>query len=131
MGLTPRQILGVWEEKLGPVDPAKREEFLERPEIERIREAPQHLIIEAIGRHRRLLKIRDHVLKRQSGMVLHKFGEVQVCGCQISKADGDKAGPTKFGKPSPSNRMPFQSDRYGGPRVRTPPAPPGTFAKGY
>ena len=150
--MKPENILRHWMATYMPLDGETQARFLARPETTRLTRLDDDLVFAAIRWHMKLEMILDHSLVLDLGYKKAGAGSMQTCGCVMAKpipsqkpAEVDSKKPSSLSrkKPKPSakksqesvspasNQMPFDSDRYGGPAYRNPPAPPGTIAKGW
>ena len=144
-------VLEAWMRLRRPLDFETQHAFLARPETKQLALLDDDAVRSGIRKHGNLAKVLDHAKLMDSGSMISSAGTTRGCGCRMASAlapppsgakltrrssarSGTSPKRTKSksaAKSSPNNRMPFGSDRYGGPAYRSPPAPPGTIAKGW
>ena len=75
--LSKFEIFDLWVKVHGPLDQKQRTKFLAHPRLPYLEDAGDHLLKAAIGRHKKLDKIADHVSwRRQDSSKI-----VGPCGC--------------------------------------------------
>ena len=142
-----KQVLAIWESLWFDLNPEMSRRFLEKPEVRLLAAFPEHRVRHAVASHQKVSKALQHLRTEVAG---HRV-DVKVvrcpCGCHFvatarKRMDDKKAqasnqfryrrsGPSKRTREGADNLLPFDSLKYGGPRVRNPPAPPGSIDPRY